>query len=244
MHRFFVPPGAIQGERVDFPLPAANQMRNVLRIVPGERVIVLLDDGWECEVEVTRVGKGEAEGRLLQRRPNTREPRISLTLYQCLLKADHFEWVLQKGVEIGVSRFVPVISERTIMRREAAAQKRERWHRIIIEAAEQSGRGRIPALDEVMPTSAAWTDCAAHDFKAAAWEEEHSVRLESLITASHPPPSVGLVIGPEGGFSPAEIDEARRCGIPAVTLGARTLRAETAAVVMVSLALHLFGELG
>ena len=246
MHRFFIPPGSIRGEHVDFPRPAAEQMRSVLRIASGERVVVLVDDGWECEVEVTRIGKGEAEGRLLDRRPNSREPRVALTLYQCLLKADHFEWVLQKGVEVGVTRFVPVVSERTVVRGETAGRKRERWERIVVEAAEQSGRGHIPVLGEVMSASDAWADCAAHDFKAVAWEEEHAVTLGSLRddAGGRAPASIGLVIGPEGGFSPAEIEAAGRCGVPAVTLGVRTLRAETAAVVMAALALDMFGELG
>jgi 16S rRNA (uracil1498-N3)-methyltransferase len=249
MHRFFVPPESIQTDRVVFPRPAAEQLRNVLRIAPGEHVVVLTGDGWECEVEVTYVGKGNAAGRVLGRRQNGREPHIALTLYQCLLKKDHFEWVLQKCTEVGVMRFVPVVSERTIVRgvELIGGAKQERWARIIVEAAEQSGRGRVPTLVEAMSLQDALADCAAQDFKAIAWEEEPVVRLQSLLDdwpAGQAPASVGLFVGPEGGFSADEIDAARQHGIQPVTLGARTLRSETASVVMASLALHLFGELG
>lgn len=244
MHRFFVPPGSIQADRVVFPRPIAEQLRNVLRISPGQRVIALADDGWECEVEVAHIGRGEADGRVIERRKNAREPHISLTLYQCLLKQDHFEWVLQKCTEVGVARFVPVVSGRTVVR---GGNRSERWRRIIVEAAEQSGRGRIPALGEAMMLSDAWADCAAMDVRAVAWEEEHVVRLQSLLDdwpGGQALASIGLVVGPEGGFSAEEIDAGRQHGVRTVTLGARTLRAETAAVVMASLALHLFGELG
>lgn len=244
MHRFFVPPGAIRGGRVEFPRPTADQMRNVLRIAPGDRVIALPGDGWECEVEVDAIGKSGASGRVLDRRPNEREPRLTLTLYQCLLKKDHFEWVLQKCTEIGVTRFVPVVSARTVVRgEEASPAKTERWARILAEAAEQSGRGRIPALSGVMSLPDALADCAAHDLKAIAWEEEETDTLATLA-AGAAPAGIGLIVGPEGGFSADDIALARARGIHPVTLGRRTLRAETAAVVFAALALHHFGELG
>lgn len=245
MHRFFVPPESIQGDLVSFPRPAAEQIRNVLRITPGERVVVLSGDGWECEVEVTYVGRGNAAGHVLERRQNGREPRIALTLYQCLLKKDHFEWVLQKCTEVGVTRFVPVVSERTIVRgvEMTGGAKQERWTRILAESAEQSGRGCIPALEGVMTLAEALADCAVQDFRAIAWEEERGVSLDSLA-GEETPSSIGLFVGPEGGLSAEEIDLAREKGIRPVTLGARILRAETAAVVFAALALHRFGEMG
>jgi 16S rRNA (uracil1498-N3)-methyltransferase len=245
MHRFFIPPESIQGERVAFPRTAAEQLRNVLRVAPGDRVIALVDDGWEYEVEVTHIGRGDAAGKVLGRTPNQREPGIELTLYQCLLKKDHFEWVLQKCTEVGVSRFVPVVSERTILRGAEGMGhvKQERWLRIITEAAEQSGRGRIPALDPVMTFSKALEGCAMQEFKAIAWEEEHTLTTAAL-QINEKPSKIGLIVGPEGGFSPSEVDQAREHGIHVVTLGARILRAETAAVVFSTLTLHQFGEMG
>ena len=240
MHRFFVPPESIQGEQILFPRAVAEQMRNVLRLAPGARVVALSGDGWECEVEVTEVSKQQTAGRILERRPNDREPHAQLTLYQCLLKHDHFEWVLQKCTEIGAARVVPVISERTVAK---GGVKEERWARIAAEAAEQSGRGRAPEISAALSLEDALADCAGLDLAAIAWEEEPDMRFETLIEEAQPT-RLGLFVGPEGGFSAREVGLARTHGVHPVTLGRRILRAETAAVVFCALALHRLGELG
>jgi 16S rRNA (uracil1498-N3)-methyltransferase len=219
-------------------------MRNVLRIAPGERVIALGNDGWECEVAITAVGKGEAAGQIVERRMNMREPRAKVTLYQCLLKKDHFEWVLQKCTEVGVSRFVPVISARTVARESASSKnKQARWEHILREAAEQSGRGRIPVIEPPMAFAEALADSAGFDARLIAWEEEQAARLSATMTGSERA-KIGLYVGPEGGFGVDEIEMARSQGVQAVTLGRRILRAETAAVVFAALALDRAGDSG
>jgi 16S rRNA (uracil1498-N3)-methyltransferase len=245
MHRFFVPPESIQGDVVQFPRPIAEQMRSVLRLALGEHVIVLLNDGWEHEVQIRAIGKQETSGWLLERRRNQREPRIPVSLYQCLLKKDNFEWVLQKCTEIGVSRFVPVISQRTVVKisDESARTRLDRWGRILTEAAEQSGRGTIPTLPGVMSVADALVDCAAYEARIIAWEQEGAVTLRAALEAQNPA-SIALFVGPEGGFTVEEVGLAWDYGVTPITLGPRTLRAETAAVVGSALALHTFGELG
>jgi 16S rRNA (uracil1498-N3)-methyltransferase len=122
----------------------AHQIRVVLRMRPGTRFVVLDDRGWEYEIELIEFGKKQARGQVIEKRPASGEPQVQITLYQCLLKKDNFEWVLQKGTEIGVSRFVPVISQRTVIPdgERVRSNKLPRWERIIQEAAEQSRRGR------------------------------------------------------------------------------------------------------
>ena len=113
MHRFFVT--TIQDDHVIFSAEQAHQMRQVLRMAVGERVVALVAGaGWEVEAELVQVDKKGVTAVIRQKRLVTTEPTVKLTLYACLLKRDNFEWVLQKGTEIGVARFVPLISERTV----------------------------------------------------------------------------------------------------------------------------------
>jgi 16S rRNA (uracil1498-N3)-methyltransferase len=244
MHRFFIPPESIQGDVVQFPRPIAEQIRNVLRLDLGERVVVLLNDGWEHEVQIRAIGKQETSGWLLERRRNQREPRIIVSLYHCLLKKDNFEWVLQKCTEIGVTRFVPVFSQRTVVKisDESARTRLDRWQRILTEAAEQSGRGLIPVLPGVMSLEEAFVDSAAYEARVIAWEEQGATSLRAALEGQAPS-SIALFVGPEGGFTVEEVGQAWDYGVTPVTLGPRTLRAETAAVVLAALTLHLFGEL-
>jgi 16S rRNA (uracil1498-N3)-methyltransferase len=245
MHRFFIPPESIQGDVVQFPRQVAQQMRSVLRLAVGEHVIVLLNDGWEHEVQIRAIGQQETSGWVLERRRNQREPGITVSLYQCLLKKDNFEWVLQKCTEIGVSRFVPVISQRTVVKisDESAQTRLDRWQRILTEAAEQSGRGIAPVLSGVMSVGDALMDSAAHEARLIAWEEEGATTLRAAMEGRYPA-SIALFVGPEGGFTVEEVGLAWDYGVLPITLGKRTLRAETAAVVLATLALHSFGELG
>jgi 16S rRNA (uracil1498-N3)-methyltransferase len=174
------------------------------------------------------------------------EPRLSLTLYQSLLKGDRFEWVLQKGTELGVQAFVPVLSQRSVFAdAERAGKKLSRWQRILREAAEQSHRGRLPQL--CAPTSfarACEESVENHQISLMPWEEAAGESLSgALRSADTPPRSVALLIGPEGGFDPQEAALAQGCGIRVVTLGPRILRAETAAVASVAIAMSALGEM-
>jgi 16S rRNA (uracil1498-N3)-methyltransferase len=175
------------------------------------------------------------------------EPHRSLTLYQCLLKGDRFEWVLQKGTELGVSRFVPVLSQRTVLRDPLRVEKkRPRWEQIIREAAEQSHRGHLARLAPPLAfPEACEQGAAAHDLALIPWEEATEPGLLSLLSGlPSPVQRVALVIGPEGGFTRAEVDAAQRHGLQVVTLGPRVLRSETASVAALAIVLSALGEMG
>ncbi|RPJ00584.1 MAG: 16S rRNA (uracil(1498)-N(3))-methyltransferase, partial [Chloroflexi bacterium] len=149
------------------------------------------------------------------------------------------EGVLQKGTEIGVSRFVPVISQRTVIsdRERVTANKLPRWERIITEAAEQSRRGRVPVLDDPISFAQAVADAAQSDRALIPWEQEISRSFRSNLSGSGAA-AVALIIGPEGGFSDEEIELAGQYGVIPVTLGPRILRAETAAIAAAMLVLY------
>lgn len=245
MHRFLVSPDAVEGRRVSLPGRVCHQIYRVLRLRPGDRVVVLDGTGWEMEVVLTQVGGERALGEVVERRPAGGEPDAQVVLYQSMLKRDNFEWVLQKCTELGVVEFAPVISQRTVMRKVSDVKegKMRRWRRIIAEAVEQSGRGRVPVLRRPVTFEEAVVRPGAEvDLPLIPWEEERGRTMRGAVGGGTPS-SVSVFIGPEGGFTADEIALAEEHGVLPVTLGPRILRAETAAVVATSLIMHELGEL-
>jgi 16S rRNA (uracil1498-N3)-methyltransferase len=243
MHRFFIPADWVQNEMVTITGEPLRQIGYVLRLKPTDCIIVLDNSGAELEVEIERITKEQATGKVINRKPGPGEPRIKITLYQALLKSDKFELVLQKGVELGITDFVPFISERCVSRKESAA-KIERWQKIIREAAEQSERVILPVLHPLISFEEA---CRSVKQPALMlWEEEKSISLKQ--TLQNPPfknaAGVSLFIGPEGGFPESEKKLARQNGIAVASLGKRILRAETAGLAAVSAVLYETGEMG
>jgi 16S rRNA (uracil1498-N3)-methyltransferase len=244
MHRFFVTPDQLQNGRVAFSDDQAQQIQKVLRLRPGQHVMVLDNAGWAYEVKLTLVSRKGTAGEVLERQPATGEPAVVLTLYQSVIKWDRFEWVLQKGTEVGVARFVPVITQRSRLKSsdEIKPNRVARWQRIIAEAAEQSQRGRLPRLAPAVNLSEAMASCSA-EAALIPWEEAEGGISIGTALASRRPQSVALFIGPEGGFTEEEVAAGRRRGIIPVSLGRRIMRAETAAVVAAALVLHELGEM-
>jgi len=249
MHRFFIPREWFDQEKVAITGRQVHQLKDVLRLVAGDRIIVLDNTGWEYEVELERVNRHYVSGVVREVRLAA-EPRTKVTLYQALLKGNKFEFVIQKGTELGVACFVPMICQRCVAGNRVSEKNMERWRRIIIEAAEQSGRGKLPELQPELPFEEACR--SASGFSLLAWEGERALGFRSAlrgeinrqrIISEKNPSSVNLFIGPEGGFSSAEVEFARRCGIVPVTLGRRVLRAETAGLVAASAIFYDCGDL-
>jgi 16S rRNA (uracil1498-N3)-methyltransferase len=254
MHHFFVNPEAISGTLVTIEGMAAHQIATVLRITPGERIIVLDDSGWEYEVQVATIDSKVVTGNVHSKRLSRSEPKTKIVLYQAVLRASRFEFVLQKATELGVCTFVPVICERSIVgeMRDVAHTKWDRWLRIIAEAAEQSERARLPAL---LPATtfqhaieeAQGISIIAHERAKAPGARSVLARYVTPNETGKLPPrplAVNLFIGPEGGFTSAEVARARDYNVIGVNLGPRILRAETAALVLATLALSAFGDMG
>lgn len=246
MHRFFVSPDQIAHQFVRFDADQAHQMRRVLRLRPGDRVVALDGLGRQYAVVLEEVSHARATGRFSESAEATGEPSVRLTLYQSLLRREKFEWVLQKGTEIGVAAFVPVVTRRSLVRDadDVGPEKIERWRRIIREAAEQSGRGLLPSLDQAMPLEALARVADAHYACLIAWEGEHGRTVRDALAQCEHPRDVALYIGPEGGYDTDEVRLVESWGGIPVTLGCRILRTETAALVGATLVLHELGELG
>ena len=243
MHRFFLSKDWIDQDNVTITGEPLRQISYVLRLKPLDHIIVLDNSGWEFEVEIERITKQQAKGKVINKKPGQGEPHIKITLYQALLKSDKFELVLQKGVELGVTAFVPFVSERCVARKESAV-KIERWRKIIQEAAEQSERLILPVLQPLISFEEA---CRSVKQPALLlWEEEKSVSLKQ--TLQNPPfkstANLSLFVGPEGGFPASEKELAKKHGIAIASLGKRILRAETAGLAAISAILYEKGEMG
>ena len=242
MHRFFLPPGAIQADSILFPAETTHQIFRVLRLRAGEQVIVLDGLGWQYRVELTAVNRLQVFGRVLEKAAISSDPPVHLSMYLCLTQREKFEWMLQKCTEVGVSEFTPVLSSRSLVQdAESLDNKLTRWQRIIQEAAEQSSRGRVPILNPPVDFAAALeTGRLQNDAYLVAWEQEHARRLTSCLTGLPAKARVAMLIGPEGGLSREEVELASQKGWQAVSLGPRILRMETAAVVSAALVIDWF----
>ena len=244
MHRFFVPPEALAATpEVTLGGALAHQITRVLRLRPGDQIVLLDDSGGEALVRLTRVVPSRVSGEIERRQPGRGEPALHLTLYQAPLKGDHMAYVLQKGTEVGISAFVPLLTERAIARG-VDERKLERWRQIIREAAEQSGRARLPALAPPL-TLVGLATRAPDRPQFVLWEDETTRGLgAALQSLGRPLPPLALIVGPEGGLSAAEVERLQSGGARPITLGPRILRAETAGLVAAAALFYAVGDLG
>lgn len=239
------------GADVALPPDIAHQTRDVLRLGVGDAIRLLDGQGGEYPAEVVELTRKRVVVRLGPREEGAGEHRARVVLCQGMLKAARFEWVLQKCAELGVAAVVPLLTERAVAAAEATGEaKRQRWRRILAEAVEQCGASRLPELEHPRPLMRALASAPPAAIALIPWEEETATPLmpavrEAISAAGGADcvPEVRLFIGPEGGFSTGEVALARRHGARPVTLGPRILRAETAAVVAVTLTLASLGAL-
>jgi 16S rRNA (uracil1498-N3)-methyltransferase len=280
LHRFYVSPELLQEINRDVMLPKelAHQVRDVIRLDIGEHLLLLDNSGDEILATVAKINKASVEVYLLERRLSRSEPATRIILCQGLLKSTRFEWILEKGTELGVAVFSPIVCRRSMAGLEdTGSSKVQRWQRIIQEAAEQSGRSRLPELLPVRPLVQALNSLPSNTLAIMPWEEEHTLTLHDVLSTSirpggdvgatlavarpphdvlnppgenvkatarvaqtieprtlQTPSTIIIFIGPEGGLIAEEVALAQRHGVQVVTLGARILRAETAAIATVA----------
>jgi 16S rRNA (uracil1498-N3)-methyltransferase len=228
VHRFFVDPAALAGDRFPIPSRIAHQVLRVLRLQDGDEITLL--DGLGGQV---RCRLDDVSCVVLERSAAGGESRHQLTVWQALLKGDHLEPVIRHGTEIGMARFGLFVSERCVAR-EASPRKLERLRAVAREAAEQSERGLVPPVDAPIPFAEALQRAAPGS--VLLFERHDGQRL----TGMEPPP--GVFIGPEGGFSPDEVAAAERTGLAIAGLGPRILRSETVAVAVAAAILSRTGD--
>ena len=231
MPKFFVSKESINDHSITLEGDNAKHIGNVLRAKIGDKITVCDGEGRDYECEIEEITKCSVAAKIMDIFSNINEPDVKITLYQGLPKADKMELVIQKCIEIGVDRIVPVKTEHTVVKLEGKEEKKlQRWNKIAEAAAKQCGRGKIPRVCGVLNFKDAIIEAAGLDSAIIPYEKERDNSLKSFAKEFRGK-SIGIFIGPEGGFSEEEINFAKERGISSVTLGRRILRTETAGLV-------------
>lgn len=241
MIRLFLPPDQIVGETASIRDNDHLHLTRVLRARPGDKVLLLDGRGNAFDACLVSVEKHETIARIEKTASVPSEPPIFLTVGQALGKGDKFEQVIQHGTEAGASAFVPVRAERSVVDIAAAKvpERVARWRQIAKGAAEQSGRSRIADVSAPQTVQELLRTVANDTQALMLHTDETTVRLRQTLEAwSVPPPRLLLLVGPEGGWSPAETAQARNAGALLIGIGPRILRTETAALVAISQILY------
>ena len=242
-HRFYAPPSSFNESSVTLDAEESHHLTRVLRLSEGAVVYVFDGEGCEYESEVARVAKRQVELKLSRRLEEVVESPLRLTLAQALIKGDKFDLVIQKATELGVSRIVPLVTDHSDIKRaeERAEQRLQRWKRISLEALKQCGRRKLVEIcepkhfDDLCET--------ADDGARLIFSERGGENLNEIASRLQKVNQLSVFIGSEGGWNERELLKAEKRGFIAVGLGPRILRTETAAIVAVSLAQNLFGDL-
>ena len=189
---------------------------------PGDEILLLDNSGQEYKVRLTKLSRDVVEAEVLAVDQGRGEPRIEINLYQAILKGSKFDLVLQKGTELGVAAFVPVICHRTIPKKKGDWDRTRypHWRKIVQEAAEQSGRSRLPMVQEAVSFEDACNAVQGTATSLIPWEGEAENGLREALRDSDKR-RINIFIGPEGGFEEQEIGHARASGVVPVSLGRR-----------------------
>mgnify|MGYP001816161078 FL=1 len=219
---------------------AAHYLGRVLRVSSGQPIVLFNGDGYDYAAEIIRVGKRELALAINSRLPGLAEPALEITVVQALSRGERMDLMLQKCTELGAAAFQPLFSERSEVRlRDEKLERRlEHWQSVVISACEQCGRSRVPPVRPPL-TLRGWLEAESRGVRLALAPEA----LQPLA-GLEPPQRVELAVGPEGGFSDAELEQMRAKGVVGVRLGPRILRTETAAPAAVAILQCLGGDLG
>lgn len=237
-------PGAIRGDRVTFETAAAHHLGRVLRAVVGDVVPAVDPAGTLLSVRLTAIAARRAEGLIVSRTALATESPLDLTLAQGVPKGDKMDGIVRMVTELGVTRVVPLLTARTVVRLEPSrwGSRIGRWQRIAKEAAQQSGRAAVPEIVSPREVSSWVPEAGATGLLLCLWEEERH-GLDKRLPAG-PCPRVTVVVGPEGGLTAGEVSELTAAGAVVAGLGPRLLRTETAGAVAVALLQSRYGDLG
>ena len=244
MPRFFVPPFA--GDTAVLTGEDAHHLAKVLRARVGEAVDLCDGEGTDYRCVVHSFSPQSVTLQVVERTPSRGELPRQVTLYQALCKGDKMEQILQKAVELGVGRMVPIITARCVSLpdRRSLEKKRERWQKIALAAAQQSGRGKIPAVEFENNYVEMLNRAIQEEAKLFMYETgDDRVPMKTAIEAAGAFKTASVVTGPEGGFTEAEAKMAKVCGMTLCSMGERILRCETAPVIAVGAIMYAAGEL-
>lgn len=247
MNRFYVDKSQIKGEWVTITGEDVKHITRVLRLAAGDRVTICDGNNTDYEGIIEWTGKDEVKVRLGRAVETGTEADVEMVLYQAVAKGTKMELIIQKGTELGVSAFVPVITSRTVVRVEDqrdAQKKQQRWQRIAMEAAKQCRRGRIPIVKTVLGFDQALEEMAGFSLALLPHAAEGGLPIGHIPGKAGDYGSIAIMVGPEGGFDDDEVKRAVQRGITIVNMGPRTLRTETAGIAAAAILMYRFGDLG
>ena len=225
---FYAPPSAIRASRVVLPEEEARHLRTVLRGGEGDKMTVVDGDGGWYRARIDHVGPDQVVGTITERRENVGEPTIDVTACLGILKKrSRFETFVEKAVELGARRIVPLRTRRT----ERESIRDERLRNVMVAAMKQCRRSYLPALAAPQPIGSLLTE-EAEETRLVCHAGEKSVPVQQAVTDTRPVTSALVLVGPEGGFTPSEVEAAVEAAATPVSLGARRLRAETAGLAV------------
>jgi 16S rRNA (uracil1498-N3)-methyltransferase len=236
MHRFYIAPEIWNPDALVLTRSEAHHARDVLRLDCGSRVVVFNGLGREITAEITDSRASAVQLRKMHEAV-TPPLRCRITLGQAIPKGKNMDLIVQKAVEIGAAEIVPLISDRTIVRLsdDEAEQKRAKWQVIAIEAAKQCGQNWLPQVQTPQTPSQFFAGAARHDLRLIGSLQSDALELKTILSElEHRPTSALMMVGPEGDFTPAELNLARANGCRPITLGPIVLRVETAAIYCLS----------
>jgi len=245
-NRFFVPLDVFNQAETFFPPAISKQITSVLRLKSGQMVTILDNNGHCRSVELLDIDSKQVTGLPGEISPATGEPKVNLTLCVALSQREKFEWILQKGCELGVRHFIPVVTSRSLVQdTRGREEKMDRWNKILQEASEQCGRGLIPSinnpqkLDDFLKQNQGRRGYILHEKVKGSY---FAASLQNSLISGEK--DWLLLVGPEGGFSEDEVNLAEQAGLQPVSLGPRILRMETAVLAACAVFMAAAGELG
>jgi len=247
MRYFFIEPAALKKSIIAIEGPEVRHIKNVLRLKPGDTIRLFDGQGFEYEAVIQRLLANRVEVKIGHKFPATKESPVQITVAQALLKEKKMDRLLRHLCELGITHWVPFISERSVAKPDPGrlAARESRWKKIVKESCKQCQRARLPVIIKTMTLEEVMGYGQSCDLKIVFWENE-SITLNSLIAPSRKPApqKILLILGPEGGFSDQEIKKTKADGCVVAGLGPRILRAETATIAACTLIQCLFGDMG
>ena len=244
MHRFFLPPSSWNSERLVLDMAESHHAVGVLRLDAGEKVVIFDGQGSEATAEIVAAKSNRVELRKISQSKSA-AMKCRITLGQAIPKGKNMELIVEKATELGAAAITPLLSERTVVRydEEEAASKKQKWQRVALEAAKQCGQNWLPEVGKPVSLKSFFGANPKFDLMLIASLQPDAKPFKSVLAESASrPANVLILVGPEGDFTPAEINLAKSAGCRPVTLGPIILRTETAALYCLSVLSHeLFG---
>ncbi|HCC06859.1 MAG TPA: 16S rRNA (uracil(1498)-N(3))-methyltransferase [Clostridiales bacterium] len=245
MPKFFIDENQINGDNIVITGEDVKHIK-VFRCKLDDIITLCHMERYDYECKIIQIDADKVIARIVNKKEINSEAKTNVTIYQGLAKSDKMEYIIQKAVELGVNRIVPLITKNTVVKIDdikKEERKLERWNKISEAAAKQAGRGMIPKVDRIMTLDEAIADNKDNDLKILLYENEKKLTIHQIFDISIEYKNISVFIGPEGGLQESEVKKAKENDIKVITLGNRILRTETVSIVILAIIMYNMGEI-